>query len=72
MTTFSFFNKSKAIKPLLITTNNIRYSFKRTDRHNNLHKKKKATTGNAVIAFCVGVAGLEPTTSASRTQHSTN
>jgi hypothetical protein len=25
-----------------------------------------------IIAFGVGVAGLEPTTSASRTQHSTN
>jgi hypothetical protein len=36
------------------------------------HNDKKATTEHAMIAFWVGVAGLEPTTSASRTQHSTN
>ena len=32
---------------------------------------KKAAAELAVAAFAVGVAGLEPTTSASRTQHST-
>lgn len=36
-------------------------------------RKKKNDYGNlTIIAIGVGVAGLEPTTSASRTQHSTN
>jgi hypothetical protein len=44
----------------------------RTMTQNERGKRKKAIMDLSVIAFGVGVAGLEPTTSASRTQHSTN